>query len=294
MNKQADFKIVYEQVDVKRIVRNPEQPRIVFIESEMLELADSIREHGVIEPIVVEICGDDYMLHDGERRWRAAIMAGKKTIPAIVTPPLNGTGPRERLERALVANVQRSEMHPIEEGLGYQRLITEFGYQLKEVARRTGKHYTRIHYCLELLRLDAEIQQLMLERKLPCEKRAADALLSVVESDERVQLAQALASRGATAKMIIVACLRFNLAKGGLRKRKQKGSPAIRMINENQPEWDALYQLGKVPAWPKVNDAVMSTCDMCPLRKMASDSICGDCALVVFLKDVMEVKKNGR
>jgi ParB family chromosome partitioning protein len=291
MSKITNFKIGYEQVDVKRIVVNPEQPRIIFREDEMQELADSIREHGVIEPIVVEACEDDYMLHDGERRWRAAVMAGLLTIPAIVTPPLNGTGPRERLERALVANVQRAEMHPIEEGLGYQRLITEFGYGLKQVAKRIGKHYTRIHYCLGLLRLDAEIQQLMLERKLPCEQRAAEALLSVTEPTERVQLAKALAEHNATAKMMITACHRFNLAKGGLSSRKkQKGSPAIRMIKEDKPEWDALYQLGKVPPWPAVNDAVMSTCDLCPLRKMASDSTCSDCALVIFLQRAMEAK----
>jgi ParB family chromosome partitioning protein len=290
MNKQADFKIVYEQVDVKRIVRNPEQPRIMFIESEMLELADSIREHGVIEPIVVEICGDDYMLHDGERRWRAAIMAGKKTIPAIVTPPLNGTGPRERLERALVANVQRSEMHPIEEGLGYQRLITEFGYGLKDVARRTGKHYTRIHYCIGLLRLDAEIQQLMLERKLPCEQRAMEALLSVTEPAERVQLAQALASRGATAKMIIVACLRFNQAKGGA-KKIIKGSPAFKVSRipyEEPPQWDALFQVGRVPKWKNFTENIMATCDSCSLRPFASAVTCGDCPLVIFCKNILE------
>jgi len=286
-----NFKIGYEQVDVKRIVVNAEQPRIIFREDEMLELADSIREHGVIEPIVVEACEDDYMLHDGERRWRAAVMAGLLTIPAIVTPPLNGTGPRERLERALVANVQRSEMHPIEEGLGYQRLITEFGYGLKQVAKRTGKHYTRIHYCLELLRLDADIQQLMLERKLPCQEIAVNALLSVTESEERIQLAQALAARNATAKMIVVACRKFNTAKGGLSsKKKQKGSPAIRLIKEDLPEWDALYQLGKVPPWQALNNAVMNTCDLCPLRKMASDSTCRDCALVIFLQRVMETK----
>lgn len=292
MNKHLkNFKIGYAQVDVKRIVVNPEQPRIIFNQKEMQELADSIREHGVIEPIVVEACEDDYMLHDGERRWRASIMAGLHTIPALVTPPLNGTGPRERLERALVANVQRAEMHPIEEGLGYQRLITEFGYSLKQVVKRTGKHYTRIHYCLSLLRLDAKIQQLMLERKLPCEQRAAEALLSVIEPAERVQLAQALAARNATAKMIITACNRFNMAKGGLnQKKKQKGSPAIRMIKEDLPEWDALYQLGKVPPWQAVNDAVMNTCDTCPLRKMASDSTCSDCALVIFLQRVKETK----
>jgi ParB/RepB/Spo0J family partition protein len=275
------------RIDMRRIVRNPEQPRTYFDETEMQELAESIREQGVIQPIVVEACGDDYILHDGERRWRAAQMAGLKRIPAVVTAPLNGSGPRERLERALVANVQRSEMHPIEEGLGYQRLITEFGYKVGDVAKRAGKAYTRISFCLYLLKLDGEIQQLMLERKLPCGKRETDALLSVPNPRERVKLAQALAKRKATAKMVILACNRYNRARGS-RPTNQKGSPAVRMAELNKPEWDALYQLGKVPPWPVVTNAVMATCDACPLRPMASDATCRDCALVVGLRHMME------
>jgi ParB-like partition proteins len=277
----------YQQVDIKLIVRNPEQPRKIFNQVELQELSDSIREHGVIQPLALEACNDSFILHDGERRWRAAAMAGLKTVPAVVTAPLNGTGPRERLERALVANVQRSEMHPIEEGFGYQRLITEFGYSLKDVVKRAGKHYTRVHYCLDLLKLDAEIQQLMLERKLPCERKAKDAFLSVGNKTDRVKLAAALAERNATANMIVYACHRFNMAKNGA-KKKIKGSPAIKMVQMSRPEWDALWQLGKVPPWQVVTNAVMATCDACPLRDMASDATCSDCALVIGLKRMME------
>lgn len=227
------------------------------------------------------------MLHDGERRLRAAKLVDLIKIPAMVSPPLNGTGPRERLERAMVANLQRVEMHPIEEGLGYRRLMVEFDYDIKDVVKRTGKHSTRIHYCLDLLGLDAPIRQLMLERKLPCESRAVNALLSVANSKERVKLAQALADRNATAKMIIHSCNRFNAARNGLRTRS-KGSPAMHMVKTNRPEWDALYQLGKIPPWQIVTNAVMATCDTCPLRSMASDATCRDCALVIGLKRMME------
>src|SRR6185369_7089197 len=109
MNK-TQIKQPYQQIHISRVVPNPEQPRKTFDQAELDGLADSIREHGVIQPIVVESCADDYILHDGERRLRAAKLAGLKKIPAIVHPPLNGTGPQERLERALVANVQRVEM----------------------------------------------------------------------------------------------------------------------------------------------------------------------------------------
>ena len=279
----------FQQIDIRRIVLNPEQPRKIFDEEELAGLAQSIREHGVIQPISVEACEDDYILHDGQRRYMAAQRAGLKKIPAVVTAPLNGTGPRERLERALVANVQRVEMHPIEEGLAYQRLITEFGLGIRDVAQRVGKQYSRVHYCLSLLQLEAEIQQWMLERKLPCENKALNAFLSVPAGQERIRLAEALAKRNATAKMIFFACRKYSAGKGSLMNgRNNRGSPAVKLVSAELPEWDALYQLGKVPPWQVVTNAVMTTCDLCPLRKIASDATCRDCALVIGLQKMME------
>jgi len=279
----------FQQIPIARVVRNPEQPRKIFDETELQELAASIRAHGVIQPINVEACGDDYILHDGERRKLAAAMAGLKKIPAIVHPPLNGTGPRERLERALVANVQRVEMHPIEEGLAYQRLITEFGYSVPEVRKVTGKHESRIYVCLTLLNFEPEIQQLMLERKLPCaDIKIVRVMLSIPAGPERVQLLTALAKRNATAKMITRACTIFLEGKASLKRRNTRGSPAVKMVSQELPEWDALYQLGRVPPWPVVTEAVMATCDACPVRSVASDTTCRDCGLVVALRKMME------
>lgn len=293
MKKRA-VKTPYQQIDIKLIVRNPEQPRRYFDQAELQELAESMKEHGMIQPVVVEERADsgavtNYLLHDGERRWKAAQLAGLKVIPAIVHPPLNGTGPRERLERALVANVQRSEMHAIEEGLAYQRLITEFGYSIAEVSKRVGKHATRVRFCLDMLTLDPEIRQLMLERKLPCDLKVKEAFLSVKDPAERVKLAQVLcAKRKATHNMVIDACRRFNVAKGNLKRRVLKTSPAMRLVENSLPEWDALYQLGKVPPWPVVTESVMFTCDACPLRQMAGDATCGGCPLVITLGKMLE------
>lgn len=286
----SPFKTKHRKIDMRRIKRNPQQPRIMFDQVELQELAQSIRVHGVIQPIVVEQCAKEFLLHDGERRWHASKLAGLKKIPAIVVGPgVNGTGPRERLERALVANVQRSEMHPIEEGMAYKKMMKEFKYGIKDVARRTGRNYTRIHYCLSLLKLEKDIQRFMLERRMPCEQKAITALLSVPRGIERVQLATALMNRKANAKMIIIACTKYNNARLGLRSRKTKGSLAVRMIEDaDVPEWDALYQLGRVPPWPVVTDAVMKTCDDCPLRKIASDTTCKGCALVEYLRHMME------
>src|SRR6185503_3886850 len=250
--KTVDIKKQYREIRVDRVIVNPMQPRKHFDQAELQELADSIREHGVIEPIVVEKCDDGiFMLHDGERRLRSARMAGLKKVPAIISPPLNGTGPRERLERGLVANIQRTEMHPIEEGLAYRRLMKDFKYEVKDVARRTGKHSTRIYDCLKLLKLEKQIQRFMLARKMTSERRVVEALFSVPKGKERIQLTTELVKRHATANTIILACRNYTQATVALKSRKAKGSMAIKLIKDGPPpEWDALYQLNKVPKWP--------------------------------------------
>jgi ParB family chromosome partitioning protein len=291
MRKKANTNTL-NRIPVKRVLLNPMQPRKVFDELELQELAASIREHDVIQPIVVEECGDDFILHDGERRWRAACIAGLKTIPAVVTPPLNGTGPQERLERALVANVQRVDMHPIEEGLAYQRLATEFGLSIQEIAKRTGKAYSHVHYRLQLLTLETEIQMLMLSRKLPCaDTKILAAFRRIPAGKERIQLATALAERNATANMIVNACHRYHLAKRATKKSNSNDpTPAMEIVQEKEnPEWDALYQLGRVPPWPVITEAVMATCDNCPVRSIANETTCGECGLVIGLKRMMEM-----
>lgn len=280
----------YTEIELQRIAPNPSQPRFLFDPAELQELADTIREYGVIEPITVEECGDGYFLHDGERRWRAARMAGLRVIPAIITPPLNGTGPRERLERALVSNIQRANMHPIEEGMAYRRLIDEFGYTLYEVAKKVGKHYTRIHACLTILKLEKEIQEFMLNHKMTSEARVVMALLNIPAGRERVRMAKALVERKATANTIIHACRKYLEARDGSKSRKGMGSPAVRLMSgmKNKSEWNALFQLGKVPPWPMVNDAVLATCDACALRSIASEKTCSECPLVACLRKMME------
>lgn len=288
------------QIPIDRIVVNPEQPRQLFEPTELEELAGSIREHGVIQPIAVEECGNDYILHDGERRLRAARMAGLKTIPAVVSPPLNGAGPRERLERALVANVQRSQMHIVEEGWAYQRMIDEFGYTMQGVAKRVGKSYSQVQRCVSLVtQLEPEILQLMLERKLPSsDSRILPAFLSVPAGEERIALAKALAARKATAPMIVDNCKRLNIAKAAVaqqerekreqREQAKRSTVAEETVKRVRPDWDALHELGQVPPWSLVADTVRSTCDSCPIRYMASPAICSDCAMVTMLRRVME------
>lgn len=285
-----------QQIPVSQIYPNPQQPRTYFERTSLHELAQSIKEHGVIQPIEVEEHPDGgYILHAGERRWRAAQLAKLTTIPAIVVPGLNGTGPRERLERALVENIQRVDMSPVEEGRAYKTLKEEHGMRVKDIAKRTGKHRTRIEQLLKLAGLEPEIQEMMLARKLPqAENKLVTAMYTIPEGEERIGLMRELATRRATAEQIILACRRYLSARGtGEKPPKKSVSPAVEMAmkytaKEERPEWNALFQLDKVPPWPLVNDAILDTCDRCPLQDIASEVTCRECGLVAMVRTLLE------
>ena len=134
--KVAEPKVVYEEQMVKlsKIEPNREQPRKNFEEDALLELADSIAQYGVIQPLIVQQKKDYYEIIAGERRWRAAKMAGLKEVPVIVKDYTD----QEVVEIALIENIQRENLNPIEEALAYKRLLTEFSLKHDEVAERVS------------------------------------------------------------------------------------------------------------------------------------------------------------
>jgi ParB family chromosome partitioning protein len=136
---------------------NPEQPRRYFGEEELKELANSIREHGVIEPLIVQKDGDGdaYTIIAGERRYRAALMAGLKEVPALV----RSYSPEARLEIALIENIQRTDLNPIEEARAYKNLMELTGLSQDSVAAKVGKNRSTVANALRLLRLPPQIQE---------------------------------------------------------------------------------------------------------------------------------------
>jgi ParB family chromosome partitioning protein len=144
----------YTQIEVDRIRPNPRQPRRTFGTDELAGLADSIVRHGLLQPVVVRESADGYELVVGERRWRAAQLAGLATIPAIV----RDVASRELLEMALVENVQRAELNPIELALAF-RALTEGGATQEQVGERVGLDRSTIANHLRLLELPRELQQ---------------------------------------------------------------------------------------------------------------------------------------
>ena len=275
------------EIAIEKIVANPEQPRKYFDEEELSALAKSIIENGIILPLAVEEAEDGYyILHDGERRLRAAKLAGLKTVPAAITAGLNGSGSRDRLTRALIANIQRADLSPVEEAKAYQRLIDEHGLSVNQLAIRMGIGAARIKTKLKLLELDAEIRYLFDTGKLTTDGKAIAALLSIEDREARVGLGKRLAERNASVRAVIEACARLN-AHLTTKQMEEDTVPALKIAGRprrlDRPAWDALMQAGKLPPWPLVENSVRDTCDGCALRNMASETVCKDCPLPALL-----------
>jgi ParB family chromosome partitioning protein len=150
------------EVPVGRVRPNPDQPRKRFGEAELATLVASIREHGVLQPILVTETLDGYQLIAGERRLRAAIEAGLERIPAIVRHPSDV----DRLELALVENLQREDLDPLEAAAAYRRLIDEFGLSQEQIALRVGRARSSVANTLRLLELDDGVQAAIADRRL--------------------------------------------------------------------------------------------------------------------------------
>lgn len=173
-----------QMVKLSKIEPNREQPRKHFGEEELQELADSIKQFGVLQPLLVKKNGDYYEIIAGERRWRAAKLAGLKEVPVIVREYTE----KEIVEIALIENIQRENLNPIEEAIAYRRLMTEFNMKQEELAERVAKNRTTISNAIRLLRLNAKIQEMVIEGKLS--SGHARALIDI--EDEGMQYALAL------------------------------------------------------------------------------------------------------
>lgn len=151
------------KISVDKIVPNPNQPRYFFDGGNLKDLAESIREHGVVQPIIVTKLSDGkYELIAGERRLRASKLIGNKDIPAIVRE----AGNQEKFELAIIENVQRHDLNPIEEAKAYKRLNEEFGLTQEDISKKLGKNRVTIANTIRLLELPVEIQRGIIEKKI--------------------------------------------------------------------------------------------------------------------------------
>lgn len=162
---------------------NSHQPRKEFREEALMELAESMKEYGVLQPLLVQKKGDIYEIIAGERRWRAAKLAGLKEVPVVIREYTK----QQSMEIALIENVQRENLNPIEEARAYQRLMQEFALKQEEIAARVAKNRVTITNSMRLLKLDERVQEMLIQNQIS--GGHARALLAVDAPDQQFQLA---------------------------------------------------------------------------------------------------------
>jgi len=170
-------------ININEIEPNKGQPRKNFEEDALQELADSIKQYGIIQPLILQKNGKFYTIIAGERRWRAARLAGLKKVPAII----KDYTPQESMEIALIENIQRQDLNPIEEAMAYQNLIKEFNLKQDEVADRVSKSRVAITNSMRLLKLDQRVQQMIIDGMISTGH--GRALLTIEDHDVQYQLA---------------------------------------------------------------------------------------------------------
>lgn len=183
-------------IKITKIEPNREQPRKVFEEDALLELADSIKQFGVLQPLLVQKKGDYYEIIAGERRWRAAKLAGLKEVPVIIRDYTE----KEIVEIALIENIQRENLNPIEEAIAYKRLASEFGLKQDEIAERVSKSRQAVANSMRLLKLGEKIQEMVISDEISAGH--ARALLAVEDKEIQYELALRISAEGLSVRDI--------------------------------------------------------------------------------------------
>lgn len=195
----------YRLVPIYKIEPNPDQPRQDFDEVELQALAESIKNHGVIQPLTVrEGGGGYYQIIAGERRWRAARIAGLDELPILIME----ADDRKAMELALIENLQRQDLNPVEEALGYQRLLEDCHLTQEEAADQVGKSRPAVANALRLLKLDPKILELLRTGKLSAGH--ARAILSVKNEKKQLEAAQKIAALGLSVRQAELLCKNFD------------------------------------------------------------------------------------
>lgn len=214
----------YAEVDIEQVVPNPLQPRLKFDDASIDELAKSIRESGVLQPILVVPEGENYRIIVGERRWRAAQKAGLRKIPVLVR-----SIPKERqLEVSLIENLHREDLNPLEVALVYQRMTQELNYTHEDIAERVGKDRTSVTNYLRILMLPKVVQGYLGENKLSMGH--ARALASLENQEIQTSLAHQVVRQGLTVRNVERMISR--LKKGGTEEKKAAFDPDLQAMEE--------------------------------------------------------------
>ena len=229
-------------IRISRITPRGDQPRKSFDENALQVLADSIREHGVIQPIVVREIGvleDNYEIIAGERRWRAAKMAGLDEIPAVIM-----TGDDLKIaEVALIENVQRKDLNPIEEAMAYKALIERFGLKQEEVAQQAGKSRSSVANMLRLLELPDEVLTLVQDEKLSMGH--ARAILGLIDDEKMLPLAEMAVNKELSVREVEALVRKYNTVPEEIPEVVEDNAAMQRRIYMKDLEDKARTKLGR-------------------------------------------------
>ena len=191
----------YQLLPIYKVEPNPEQPRHDFDEEELQQLAESIQVHGVIQPLTVrELPSGYYQIIAGERRWRAARIANLSEVPAVIVE----ADDKKAMELALIENLQRQDLNAVEEALGYQSLMSDYGLTQEEVASRVGKSRPAVANSLRLLQLPEEVLEMLRIGKLTAGH--ARAVLSIKQEKKQLEAAQKISALGLSVRQAELLC----------------------------------------------------------------------------------------
>ena len=209
--EESTSKSPYQLLPIHKVEPNPDQPRQDFDEEELQALSESIATHGVVQPLTVrELSSGYYQIIAGERRWRAARMANLMQIPAVIIE----ADDKKVMELALIENLQRQDLNPIEEALGYESLLQEYGLTQEEVAKRVGKSRPAVANALRLLALEPEIITMVREHKLSAGH--ARAVLTIKSPKKQLEAAKKIANLGLSVRQAELLCK--NMSKEPVKK----------------------------------------------------------------------------
>ena len=217
-------------VKISLIEPNRDQPRKDFNEEELQELAESIKNYGVLQPLLVQKKGTSYELIAGERRWRAAKLAGLKEVPVV----LREYSKQQAMEIALIENVQRADLNPIEEAQAYQQLVKEFHLTQEEIAARVSKNRATITNAMRLLKLDEEIQNLLIKGAIS--SGHARAILSLEDKQLQKKAAKEVLDRRLSVRETEKLVKRLARASVEKNERTEKKDDALALIFQDLEE----------------------------------------------------------
>jgi ParB family chromosome partitioning protein len=206
-----------ERFDITKVLANPYQPRMHIQPEDLIELADSIREHGIIQPLIVtkDSKSDRYFLIAGERRFRAAQLANLKSVPVVIKE----SSPQEMLELALIENIQRKDLNPLEEATAFKQLQEEFNLTQNDIAKKVGLSRVAVTNKIRLLNLPKQIKESVLNSKLS--EGHARALLGVSDPSSLVAAANIVMRRQLSVRETEEMVRKINYGKGGRKKKDE-------------------------------------------------------------------------